>query len=414
MSCSSSKRFTTESDGIEEKNKIDNILNNESDITSEFRISESGTIRVLLNEYTSSKTVRLESTVDFISGNSKLAIVNRGNEIQIKPSSNSLNVSIRDRRYVLNEFILSPAGEENIIVIDGKKYKGKIKISNAGGNLIFINQISLEDYVKGVMLKEMPLGKGNENYEALKAFSICVRTYAFTKIFERKLQYDILPDTRDQVYGGVEGESELSNKIVDETRSQILTFKNQPAVIFYHSTCGGITEDASNVFSNVNVTYLKSIIDGSPANCTISPRYSWTEIIPEYQIINRLQKSGYLNSNNYSVKTVSINSRFKSGRVNELEIRLSSSHREEKSVKLFGNNIRSVIRTADDKSILRSNFFEISGQSGGNIILKGRGAGHGVGLCQWGAISLSRTGLDYKRILAHYYPGTEIQTIDDK
>lgn len=413
MSCSSSKRFTSESDGIEEKIEIENVVNNESDLTGEFKLSASGMIRVLLNEYTSSKTIRLESTVDFISGNSKLAIVNRGNEIQVKPSSNSLNISIRDRKYVLNEFFLSPAGEDNIIVIDGRKYKGRINISNSNGNLIFINQISLEDYVKGVMLKEMPLGKGNENYEALKAFSICVRTYAFTKIFERKLHYDILPDTRDQVYGGVEGESELSNKIVDETRSQILTFNNQPAIIFYHSTCGGITEDASNVFSNAQVTYLKSVIDGSPANCTISPRYSWTEIIPEYQIINRLQKSGHLNSNNYSIKSIRINSRFESGRVNELEIRLNTARGEEKSVKLYGNNIRSVIRTADDKSILRSNFFEISGPSGGNIVIKGRGAGHGVGLCQWGAISLSRKGIDYKQILDHYYPGTEIKSIDD-
>jgi stage II sporulation protein D len=264
------------------------------------------------------------------------------------------------------------------------------------------------------MLKEMPSGKGNENYEALKAFSICARTYAYLKIFERKTDYDIFPDTRDQVYGGVDGESDYTNNIVDETRSQILTFTNEPAIIFYHSTCGGNTESASNVFTNVDVDYLKGVKDGSPSNCMISPRYEWTEIIPEYKIINYLKNRGLINNNNYSIKVVKINSRFNSGRVKEMEFKLSSRIGEEISVKLFGNNIRSVIRTADNKSILRSSYFEISQASDGNIVIKGKGSGHGVGLCQWGAINLSRKGIGYEEILEHYYPGTQINKIDDK
>lgn len=95
-----------------------------------------------------------------------------------------------------------------------------------------VNQIGLEDYTKGVMIKEMPVGKGTENYEALKAFSICIRTYAYNKINENKDFFDIYPDTRDQVYGGVDGETKYTNSIVDETRDQILIYDTEPAIIF--------------------------------------------------------------------------------------------------------------------------------------------------------------------------------------
>lgn len=413
-SCSSSKRFTSENEDYESKIGSEVVAKDETTGYSGIQLSDSEIIRVLLNEYNSAKTVRIESTVDLISDDSKLAIINKGNEILIEPSSGRLNISILDKRFTLNDFLISPANGEKIIKIDGREFRGKIKIINSGGKLNFINQISLEDYVKGVMLKEMPSGRGNENYEALKAFSICARTYAYLKIFERKTTYDIFPDTRDQVYGGVEGESEYTNKIVDETRSQILTYNNEPAIIFYHSTCGGNTESASNVFTNVSVDYLKSIKDGSPSNCMISPRYEWTEIIPEYQLINFLHAKGFIYNKNYSIKSVKVNSRFDSGRVKEIEFKLISQNEEEVSVKLFGNNIRSVIRTADNNSILRSNYFDVSQAYDGNIVIKGKGSGHGVGLCQWGAINLSRKGIHYQEILEHYYPGTKIKKIDDK
>lgn len=72
------------------------------------------------------------------------------------------------------------------------------------------------------MTKEMPIGNGNENYNALKAFSICVRTYAYTKLLKNKNYFDIYSDTRDQVYGGIDGETEKTNSIVDETKGQLL------------------------------------------------------------------------------------------------------------------------------------------------------------------------------------------------
>lgn len=408
--CSGSKKFTSVDDEYKFERKDRPLSDISSDISTEIISSELVEIRVLLNESTP-KNISINCSVNLYSDDIKIALINKGNTASISLKNNKIELSISGKTFLANQFIFTSEESDGIIRIDGRAYRGKIKLIRNYDKINLINQISLEDYVKGVMTREMPLGRDLENYEALKAFSICVRTYAYIKLFNKNNFYDILPDTRDQVYGGVDSETEYTNKIVDETKHQILTYKEEPAIIFYYSTCGGYTEDVSNVFSKLDVPYLKSIKDGTPANCSISPRYEWIEIIPDYRIINRLVATNYINSNNYSIKRISINSRFDSGRVNELEFVLVSNDGQETSVKLYGNNIRSIIRTADDSSILRSNFFDITRESNGTVVITGRGNGHGVGLCQWGAIGLSRNGVNYKQILQHYYPGTEINAI---
>lgn len=407
--CSSSKRFIS----AEEEKKV-NVDGNSADNTNKDFIGFSDVavneIRVLLNEFKSSNQFLIESPVELYSDNSRIAVINKGNRIAVDSYENTISIKVQDKTLTSSRFIISSLENDNMIKVDGKRYRGKIVLSSTYGNINLINQISLEDYLKGVITKEMPLGKNLEHYEALKAFAICARTYAYTKIFEGKTRYDILPDTRDQVYGGVDAETEYSNRIVDETRNLILTYLNRPAIIFYHSTCGGVTEDAANVFTRADVPYLKSVKDGSTANCIISPRYEWSENIPGYRVIERLNKSGYITGKNFIIKQINVNSRFNSGRINELEIVLNDGSRDQK-VKLYGNNIRSIIRTADGTSILRSNFFDIRLSSDKTIIINGRGNGHGVGMCQWGAIGLSRNGTNFEHILNHYYPGTIIQSI---
>ena len=80
---------------------------------------------------------------------------------------------------------------------------------------------------------------------------------------------------------------------------------------------------------------------------------------------------------------------------------------------LNGNGIRSIIRNSDGSSLLRSTLIEISIDSYKNVTIEGKGYGHGVGLCQWGAIGQSIIGINYKNILSHYFPGTKIKSIYD-
>lgn len=389
--CSASKRF------------YGSDYNTESNVNS---------IRVLLYEKPDFFELVFNTRVNLFNESKEIAEIYSGKKIKFLLDSNKIKVFIDNYEFISDSFLLKSVDGE-VLDINGKKYRGIVKIFSQDSQIKFVNQLTLEDYVKGVMTKEMPLGNGNENYNALKAFSICIRTYAYNKIKGNKNFFDVYPDTRDQVYGGVGGETEISNDIVDETKGQLLYFNDEPAVVFYHSTCGGATEDVQNVFENRHIPYLISVIDGNEHFCKISPRYEWSEYYTEQVILERLYNSKLILSKNYKISDVQIKSRFNSGRVNELKITLIGINNEEKEVLLLGNSMRSVLRSSDGKSLLKSNYFDIEVDENKNLSIHGKGNGHGVGLCQWGAIGQSRIGIDYKEILNHYFPGTKIKSIYD-
>ena len=392
VGCSSTKRFSSDDD---------------------YNFNSSEKIRVLLDNSESDLTISVNDLVLISDENELLAKVNNGNKLRFSVLSEKVNLAIGEKEFISKIFFIKPPTENGIIKINDKKYRGRILVTIYDSEIIIVNQIGLEDYVKGVMTKEMPVGKGSENYQALKAFSICARTYAFNKIKENKDFFDIYPDTRDQVYGGVDGETIITNDIVDETKGQLLFYDTHPATIFYHSTCGGFTENVVNVFSKNVIPYLEGVRDGDEPFCKISPRYKWTENYSETVFINRLFNAKLIENENYKISYIHVNSRFKSGRLNELEIKLISSNGYEKSVSLFGNSSRTVIRNSDGKSILKSTVFEIKTDANNNVIINGSGSGHGVGMCQWGAIGQSKQDIDYKKILNHYFPGTVIKNIYD-
>jgi stage II sporulation protein D len=244
--------------------------------------------------------------------------------------------------------------------------------------------------------------------EALKAFAICARTYAVNKLKSSNGVFDIYIDTRDQVYSGEDSEKRLANRAVDETAGMILTYNNAPAKVFYHAACGGYTENAKYVFGLKNIPYLQGVKDGDPPNCSIANNFNWVEKYPENVFIERLRALTFIGNNQFSLKDVSIKSRDESGRVSLLEITLLSDDNEEKTIRLEGNKIRSTIRTANNSDILRSTMFDISVDDDKTVTITGKGNGHGVGLCQWGAIHQSIDGKDYRDILSFYFPGTEV------
>ncbi len=388
-SCAPSKRFT------EYKETLIKDYTNE--------------VRVLLNNL--STELKINSDAYLIADDKKLVIIKAENKLVAEPFYNDLMVQLGTKNFKSKEFYLESVND-SLIRVNDKSYRGRIKFVNVDNTLKVINQLSVEDYIKGVMTKEMPVGKETENYEALKAFAIAARTYAVNKIFNSTTYYDLLPDVRDQVYGGADAEHPLSNKAVDETRNLILSYNNQPAILFYHSTCGGYTESASNVFTNEEIEYLKSINDGDRPYCSISPNFSWKEILSENIFIKRLSDANLIQNQDYSIEKINIKSRFASGRINELEIILKNAEGFT-TISIFGNKIRSVIKNKSGDGILKSNNFIIMLTEERNIEIVGKGSGHGVGLCQWGAIGQSKIGKSYKEILSHYFPGTEIKRLND-
>ena len=410
-SCSPTKRFT------EDKEKTKNIETESTTSKSptiEYTdaIIDYSAIRVSMQGLVKSDAIMIGSPVNLLSENRKLASLKSGSYINCYFRIDEVGMVTDAGEFSAKKFFLTPVDKSDIIKLNGKGYRGVIQISVSGSSVDIINVLDTEDYVKGVLAKEMPIGKGKENLEALKALAICIRTYAVQKISDGKIYFDIYADTRDQVYGGADAEQMISNKAVDETKNLILKYNDKPATIFYHSTCGGYTESANNVFTKTEIPYLTSIKDGPGPNCNISPRFEWQEIYSKQTIITRLKDYNLLDNKNYILKDFTITSRFSSGRVNELEAGLTDDRNEKYIITLRGNEIRSIIRTSNNKSILWSTLFEVDINSD-KIILSGNGFGHGVGLCQWGAISLSKNGWSYSEILEHYYPGTETGILND-
>ncbi len=405
FSCAPAKRFpeSKEKDEKTEKEKQLEIAKPDYPSTE---------IRVSLNGLIPSEYLTIESPVHLFDRESKVALIKTGNTINYSHSYDKTILNINGENFEGEKFYLSSTENDGIIKVNGKRYRGKIQFSSLSNTVDIINVLDLEDYVKGVLAKEMPLGKNEENFEALKALAICVRTYAAQKMKDGKVYFDLYADTRDQVYGGVDAESPLSNKAAEETKNLILEYNGTQSIIYYHSTCGGQTEASQNVFTKENFPYLTSIKDGSDPYCKISPRFEWTETYSKELIISRLKSYSLLDNQNYSLGDISILSRFNSGRVSEMEIEVISNGGEKKTIIIKGNEIRSILRTADGKMILWSTLFDLSSKSN-SIVLKGKGFGHGVGLCQWGAIALSRKGWNYEDILKHYYPGTETGNLND-
>ncbi|HEY8224733.1 MAG TPA: SpoIID/LytB domain-containing protein [Pyrinomonadaceae bacterium] len=138
-----------------------------------------------------------------------------------------------------------------------KPFRGRIEVfANLHGTLTVVNELGLEDYVRGVVANELSPG-GYPALEALKAQAVAARTYALKNRGQFMAQgFDILPTTRSQVYRGLTSENPLSNRAVDETRGVIATYNGEPINALYTSTCGGRTEDSENIF-NEAIPYLR-------------------------------------------------------------------------------------------------------------------------------------------------------------
>ncbi len=402
QNCAGSKKFESEENKkVEEtKNEVEKIINNNQ-------------IRVLLDESYNSFDYYVKKTVYLLDDKKVIAVVEKGNILKFSGDNDNIILSIRGKTFQSKYFEINSENKNEYVLFNGKDFKGGIKFISSGDSIKAINTLSLEEYLRGVVPAEMPVKDGEDYYAALKAFAICARTYAVMKLSGEKDDYDIFLDVRDQVYGGADAENIIADKAVKETKGMILSYNNFPAEIYYSSTCGGHTENAANVFSDGEIPYMKGVVDGDPPYCSISPKFHWTEEYDETTFISRLINYGLLTNDTYKLLSIEIASKFDSGRIKQLNIYLNNiDHHRNVKVRIFGNNIRYVIRTADDKNILESNLFNIS-YAEGKVTIDGRGYGHGVGLCQWGSIAMARKGFSFDQILEHYFPGTKITQYND-
>ncbi|HEV8355334.1 MAG TPA: SpoIID/LytB domain-containing protein [Gemmatimonadales bacterium] len=297
--------------------------------------------------------------------------------------------------------------------LNGRDYRGHLLLTRSAGGVLAVNRLDLESYVLGVGGAEM--GRRTEqDLAALRAQAVVSRTLGLKAIGRWRLRgYDLVSTVADQAYAGIGFESPVSTQATRETRGEILTWEGQPIDVFFHSTCGGRTADGPEVFAGAERPYLRSIRDedeGGHAWCAISPRYRWQESWTGEALARTLRETlpAAVGTSELAdqLRDIRVLDRTATGRVARLELVGKGTSRV-----VTGPAARLLLRTADG-SILRSANFNLQVTRSGNRIIRldvvGSGAGHGVGMCQWGALGRSRAGYGYRDILSAYFPGTEI------
>lgn len=267
---------------------------------------------------------------------------------------------------------------------------GLVHIVRRGKGFLVINQADLEEYVKGVVPAEV---NSSWHPEMLKAQAVAARTYAlYQQMLSASREYDVVATVQDQVYKGKNGVDGAVSRAVDETRGLVLTYQNAPIYAAFSSTAAGLTEDAVNVWSK-DYPYLKGV------ECPFdldSPYYHWTASFRLDKLEQSLRQQGFAVGAIASIEPLSFS---RGGRVAKLRV----VHSEGELI-LRGEDLRKAV----GYSIVPSTQFTIDAV-GQDIVLSGYGAGHAVGMCQWGAKELAELGYPFPTILAYYYPGTELQ-----
>jgi stage II sporulation protein D len=300
--------------------------------------------------------------------------------------------------------------------VAGKEYRGRLILTATSTGLLAVNALDLEDYIAGVINAEMGRRAPGEE-AALEAQAIVSRTFAYRVLGRwRTMGFDLVNTIADQAYGGQGTETEAGRAAVESTRGVIVTFNGQPIEAFFHSTCGGRTTPGQEAFANAGLPYLVSVSDDSPSGeswCAISPRYRWREEWTGEALRATLRATlpplGVPAERVGQVRDVVVTERGTSGRATAIRILLSES-----SVPVTGQAIRSALRP-EGATLLRSTGFQIEAtKSGGRLtrlVIEGKGNGHGVGMCQWGAVGRARAGYSAEQILAAYYPGTVLSRV---
>ena len=298
-------------------------------------------------------------------------------------------------------------------------WRGSFRIFlNPRGRLTIVDRLPLEAYLLGVVPGEIG-GLDDKLVEAGRAQAIAARSYTLFYRGRRAAEgFDLYGTVEDQVYGPTERERPIASKCVEATRGELLLSEGQPIRANYCSTCGGISAEVWEAWPAPALPYLVSHPDrGSSDWCASSPQYRWREQWSATEFLDNLRKFAPAQSvalppdGAGELLDVRVASRSRSGRVWRLEVATSTG-----AVTIPAYSIRQVLRRGGNPgAILRSNLFKIgvrrdpATHRAVAVVATGAGSGHGVGLCQTGALGMARSGASAASILAHYYPTAALE-----
>lgn len=346
-----------------------------------------------------------------------------------------------------------PMGRDPLTWFRGNRYRGGFEYTLSGGWLQVVNVVELEDYVKAVLPAEM---SPSWDMEALKAQAVCARTYAVMADRHDSDGFDLCAGTHCQAYGGVSGTEASTDRAVEETAGECLYYRGELAEAYYHSSDGGATEDAENVWGT-DIPYLRGKEDPYESRISI-PNYSWSVTYTWDELTWVLQNSGYDIGdvvdayvsettdlgNVYSVTFVDSRGRTLTRTGDSARMAFYSTTLGKNvpslrftitggtggsgyAVNSAGNTISSLdgasaisgngtvtrldgerhtVLTADGRGTVSGGS---SGASRDGITVTGTGSGHNVGLSQYGARAMAEEGYDYIDILEFYFTGIDVR-----
>ncbi len=312
---------------------------------------------------------------------------------------------------------------DDAVAVDGTAYRGEVEVFlSRDGGLSVVNVVGLESYLRGVVPREIG-PRQLSDLEAVKAQAVAARTYALARGGGRSAgDYDLYATVDDQAYGGVAVEDPTSDRAVAETAGLVLYHENAPINAYFSSCCGGWTAAREDVWELPGEPHLiaQSDVPGGGRNlegayCSGSPNFTWEvewsgdEILDLVQTRLRETASAPVLKMPSAVRNIRITDRTGQGRVKWLEVETP-----EGTYTVFADRVRWLLRRPGSDSILRSAWFDLEVDRGGGRVTRvkasGRGYGHGVGLCQHGALGMARRGFTFRQILEHYYPGTGLES----
>jgi len=289
------------------------------------------------------------------------------------------------------------ANPEIVIEKFQKKYiDGPVCAMKHNGQYVIVSNMDLEDYIAGVLAKEMD---AQWPLEALKAQAVVSRTFTvYTSGVNRAKgnPYDIENSIYNQVYGTTNCEKIL--KAVQETEGKVLTYGGKVMEVFFHANCGGATSCTSDVWGG-NYPHISSVTD---RYCEQTPNYKWSKSFTAGQLEGILGLP--------SVKDVEIKETDAAGRVTLLQVITKNGNIKSLTGHRFRLQVNNMARKIlfDSPDVLPSTAFIVS-KTGNVFHFEGKGYGHGVGMCQWGARIMAQEGFEYREILKHYFPEMEIE-----
>ncbi|MCG8408491.1 MAG: SpoIID/LytB domain-containing protein [Phycisphaerales bacterium] len=314
-------------------------------------------------------------------------------------------INLGGAHYPNDDLLISPMRDASIVV-EGKTYRGLLRIHSDSGGLFVTNHVDIESYLRGVLRGELP---SRFHDEAFKAQCVAARTYVLYQKRNRSADstFDVYDSERSQMYIGVLGEDERAVGAVAETRGQICVWRDQGEdklfCTYYSSTCGGRSQHVNHFKPNdPDVPPLRGNVECK--DCYLAKFYRWkpvklskTEvtrrIVANYPSIARLGTIVGLRPKELTVD----------GRIVRIHLDGSTGQNET----LVGEDFRLSV----GGRVLKSTNFVIEAGPDFFLFRDGRGYGHGVGLCQHGMETKARRGMGYKAILARYYPTSRIKTL---